>query len=52
MNRNREESSVQLRYYPNEAMSICALCGSDVGSVHFKGRIVCEECLDLIKEMY
>ncbi|MDR1496784.1 MAG: hypothetical protein LBS67_07715 [Clostridiales Family XIII bacterium] len=52
MNRNRENSAEQIRYYPNQTVGVCALCGSDVGSVHFKGRIVCEECLDIIKELY
>jgi hypothetical protein len=52
MNSNREKSIKQLQYYPTDAANVCALCGSDLGSVYFKGRLVCEECLDIIKEMY
>ncbi|MDR2163779.1 MAG: hypothetical protein LBO70_07580 [Clostridiales Family XIII bacterium] len=52
MNDNSERSRKRINYYPNDAVGVCALCGSDVGSIHFKGRIVCEECLDIIKDMY
>jgi len=52
MDLNREKSANQLRYYPNDAVSVCALCGSDLGSVYFKGKLVCEECLDIVKELY
>jgi hypothetical protein len=52
MNRICEKSTKRLSYYPSGIASICALCGSDLGSVHFKGKLVCEECLDMVKELY
>jgi hypothetical protein len=52
MNRQKEKSANILRYYPNDVLNICALCGSDMGAVYFKEKLICEECLDMIKEMY
>jgi uncharacterized membrane protein len=51
MNRNSEKSARAMRYYPNEAVSACVLCGSDVGYLYFKGKLVCEECYDLMKSL-
>ncbi|MDR1043490.1 MAG: hypothetical protein LBL54_06235 [Clostridiales Family XIII bacterium] len=52
MNKREEKSANILRYYPNDVLSICALCGSDMGAVYFKEKLICEECLDMIKEIY
>ena len=30
--------------------SFCALCGNDHGKIHFKGKLICEDCLVLMKE--
>jgi reverse gyrase len=47
-----EKTVSHLTYYPNEAISACALCGGDVGTVYFKNKLICEECLNLVKELY
>jgi hypothetical protein len=52
MDRSRERAINKIGYYPSDLVGICALCGNDTGAVHFKGRVVCEECLDIVKEMY
>jgi hypothetical protein len=52
MNRSSEKPAGQFSYYPNDAVGACVLCGNDRGAVHFKGRIVCEECIDIVKKMY
>ena len=39
-------------YYPNlMPTDTCVFCGSKFGSIDFKGRCVCEECLCYVKDM-
>jgi hypothetical protein len=53
MIRNREISAThQIRHYPNDAINVCVLCGNDLGSIYFRGKLICEECLDVIREMH
>jgi hypothetical protein len=52
MIRRRGISEIKFRYHPNDMMSICALCGNDFGSVYFRGKRICEECLGMVKDMY
>jgi predicted PolB exonuclease-like 3'-5' exonuclease len=52
MTRQKEKSANILRYYPDDVLSICALCGNDMGAVYFKEKLICEECLDIIKKIY
>jgi hypothetical protein len=52
MEHYREETTSKPRYYTNNAINGCALCGSGAGAVFFKGRLICEECLDIVKELY
>jgi len=35
--------------YNGTFASSCVLCGNDLGKVHFKGKMVCEDCLDFMK---
>jgi hypothetical protein len=51
MDVSKEKSSETNTYYPNGAGSACVLCGSEAGALYFKGKIVCEECHDLIKNL-
>jgi hypothetical protein len=30
----------------------CTLCNGDTNTVAFKGQMVCEECLDFVKDEY
>jgi hypothetical protein len=45
-----QASSSELPFYAESPA--CTLCGSKDETVHFKGKAVCEDCLDLVKELY
>ena len=36
---------------PSATISSCVFCGSEFGSINFKGRCVCEECLTFVKDL-
>jgi hypothetical protein len=42
----------ELFYYPQASISTCALCGGAVGTVNFKGKLVCEDCCEVVKDLY
>jgi hypothetical protein len=52
MNYTKEKAANHTRYYPSDTASACALCGGGQGSVYFKGRLICEECIDIVKGLY
>jgi hypothetical protein len=35
-----------------EADKSCTLCNRDSNTVSFKGQMVCEECLDFVRDEY
>jgi hypothetical protein len=35
-----------------EANNSCTLCSGDYKTVSFKGQMVCEKCLDFVKDEY
>jgi hypothetical protein len=52
MMHHQETVSKQVRYCPDESISACALCGKDMGAVYFKGKLVCEDCIGMVKQLY
>ena len=41
-----------LVFAPPTALNTCVFCGSSEDTFEFKGKIVCEECLDFVKDLY
>jgi transposase len=39
-------------YYPVMETNTCAICGEVIGNLHFRGKMVCEDCRDLIKAVF
>jgi hypothetical protein len=52
MNRQTEKPTNLFKYNQNDTLSICALCGNERGVVYFRRQLICEECRDIIKEIY
>jgi transposase len=39
-------------YYPNMEADTCAICGDIIGNLAFRGKLVCEDCQNLIKAVF
>jgi len=38
--------------YAYSRADLCVLCGKELGTVCYRGKVVCEDCIDLIKTLY
>ena len=41
-----------LLFAPPRAVNTCVFCGNSENTFEFKGKIVCEECVDFVKDYY
>lgn len=49
---DNESQAEYLLFTPPAALHTCVFCGNNEGTFDFKGKVVCEDCLDYVKDLY
>jgi hypothetical protein len=52
MKQQREQIAKKDCGYPQTPDSSCVLCDGAAGTIHFKGKLICESCLEVVKDRY
>jgi hypothetical protein len=47
-----DQQAATVIYKSPKSMHSCVLCGKDTLTVRFKGKCVCEDCLNFARDLY